>query len=124
MYAVNGRSFRAVGSADELLPGEILSEAYPTFEPSLEDKIAETDKRIESWLDSVVQRRNYKNIESCVSYAGDADPTFDAEGTAAKAWRSAVYCAARSIMAEPPADATPDSVLAMLPQPQDYGWPE
>lgn len=89
---------------------------------TLMEKVNFTDRLIEAWLDGVVQKRNYKSIESCVSYVDDDDPAFDAEARSAKSWRSAVYAKAREIMSNPPEDLTPIGVFALLPQPSEFGW--
>lgn len=46
---------------------------------------------IEEFMSSKVRERGYYNILTAVTYAGDKDEKFNAEGTAAKNWRSDVY---------------------------------
>lgn len=97
----------------------------PLPQPSRQDLIDQTKELITQLLDSTVKARGYDNIVSCVSYVDDANPTFDAEARAARAWRSAVYTAGYAILADTPEGVTtPEGVIALLPAPQEYGWPE
>lgn len=97
--------------------------------PTREELIAQTKALITAWLDGYVIAKGYDGIVSCISYVGDPSPRFDAEARAARAWRSAVYTAAYAVMATPPEELplsqrTPEGVVASLPQPEDFGWPE
>lgn len=53
------------------------------------------DKRLieaaEEFMNMIVRERGYYSIFTAVSYAGDEDVIYDAEGKAAKKWRSKVY---------------------------------
>lgn len=124
MYAINGRSFRAITSEMHLDDGEVLSDTLPDelLNPLPADVVRE---RITRWLDSVVQAKGYDNIVSCASYASSSDDTFRAEAQAAIAWRDAVYRRGYEILADIPAAGvtTPDEVMALLPQPTEFGWP-
>ena len=93
--------------------------------PTAQDIINEYDNAIEQWLDSTVQQRNYKNVESCISYVGDANPKYAREAEAVKAWRSAVYTEAENILAiylgsnaylDNASMPTIEQVIAELPQ--------
>lgn len=123
MYAIKGRSFRAVTADMQLADGEVLADAIPPelLEPLPADVVRE---RITRWLDSVVQAKGYDNIVSCASYASSSDDTFRAEAQAAIAWRDAVYRRGYEILADIPAAGvtTPDEVMALLPQPSEFGW--
>ena len=68
--------------------------------PTAQDIINKYDTAIENWLDSTVQQRNYKNVESCISYEGDNNPKYAREAEAVKAWRSAVYTQAEVLIAQ------------------------
>lgn len=57
-------------------------------------------KAVDDYMDKTVQERGYDNIAKCVTYEGDEDPIFNAEGTAAKKWRSKVYRKCYGILAE------------------------
>lgn len=96
--------------------------------PTAQDIINSYDTAIEQWLDSTVQQRNYKNVESCISYEGDNNPKYAREALAVKAWRSAVYTQAEvlisqyiggDISAVPPIG----QIIAELPQ-LDWNDPE
>lgn len=122
MYAINGRSFRAITSEMHLDDGEVLADTLPDelLNPLPADVVRE---RITQWLDRVVQAKGYDNIVSCTSYANSTDPTFRAEAQAAIAWRDAVYRRSYEILANiPDGVTTPDQVMALLPQPAEYGW--
>lgn len=122
MYAINGRIFRAVTIDMPLADGEVLAESIPPelLDPLPADVVRE---RITWWLDSVVQAKGYDNIVSCASYANSTDPTFKADAQAAIAWRDAVYRRGYEILADiPDGVTTPDDVMALLPQPAEYGW--
>ncbi|WP_369916547.1 hypothetical protein AB8810_11180 [Xanthomonas sp. NCPPB 3005] len=123
MYAVNGRRFRAIAAGDPLSDGETLVDELPASLLQL-DPVAETKARIGAWLDSVVQARGYDNIVSCASYAASTNTQFQAEAVAAIAWRDAVYAMGYEILANTPAGVeTPEDVMALLPQPETFGWP-
>lgn len=124
MYAVNGRSCRAIASPDDLLPGEVLANDLPV-EAIASDPVEETKVLMSNWLDGYVQAKGYDNIVSCASYATSTDPRFRAEAEAAIAWRDAVYAKGYEILADVPAGvSTPQDVMALLPQPDAFGWPE
>lgn len=89
--------------------------------PTAQDIINQYDTAIENWLDSTVQQRNYKNVESCISYVGDANPKYAREAEAVKAWRSAVYTQAEVLIAQyigGDISAVPpiETIIAELPQ--------
>ena len=96
----------------------------PAPQMTQEEIIALADDYIENWLDSFVQQRNYKSIESCISYVDDEDPHFAAEGLAAKRWRSAVYREARLLLGGQTDGLTPQNITEHLPQPEYFEWPE
>ena len=74
---------------------------------------------VDAYMDKTVQDRGYDNIAKCVTYEGDIDPIFNAEGTAAKQWRSKVYRRCYEILAEVEAGIRPvptkDELIAELP---------
>ena len=89
--------------------------------PTAQDIINQYDTATENWLDSTVQQRNYKNVESCISYVGDANPKYAREAEAVKAWRSAVYTQAEVLIAQyigGDISAVPpiEQIIAELPQ--------
>lgn len=104
--------------------GETLSApVVVTPAPTLESLIEQTKARISAWLDEVVQAKGYDSIVSCASYANSTDEAFKAEALAAIAWRDAVYRRGYEILADiPEGVTTPEQVMALLPQPGEYGW--
>lgn len=104
--------------------GETLSApVVVTPAPTLESLIEQTKARISAWLDEVVQAKGYDSIVSCASYANSTDPTFRSEAQTAIAWRDAVYRRGYEILADiPEGVTTPEQVMALLPQPGEYGW--
>jgi hypothetical protein len=73
---------------------------------------------VQKHLDDTAKSRGYAGILSAVSYVGDADPVFNAEGTALKAWRSAVWNACHVKLAEVNAGGVPPTIpelIAILP---------
>ncbi len=77
-------------------------------------------RAVDNYLDGTVQQRGYDNIAKCVTYEGDIDPIFNAEGTAAKQWRSKVYRTCYNILAEVEAGLrgipTVEELIAELPK--------
>lgn len=131
MYAViDYKHWRSVGDASELQTGETLMDMLPlpTVAQQFADYMQTIANGVSGWLDSYVQATyGYDNIISAASYAGDKNPKFNAEGTAAKAWRSdcfvALYAGMPTYQDLPPEQWPPlDYVLAHLPQPAAYSW--
>jgi hypothetical protein len=82
---------------------------------------------IQAWLDATAQQNNYDDAASAVSYAGDPNATFNADGIAIRDWRSAVWTAAyileATLRANPPTPwPTSAQIIAQLPQASSYGW--
>lgn len=69
-----------------------IGSAWVPAPPTLEQSIATIKAAVQQYLDTEARARRYNDITSAVSYDGDPDPTFAAEGSAFKAWRSAVWC--------------------------------
>jgi hypothetical protein len=80
---------------------------------------AEATKAVQRHLDSTAQSRGYDDIKSAVGYVGDPNPTFDAEGVAFRAWRSAVWAKCFELLAAQQAGTfnpiEADEVIAQLP---------
>lgn len=68
----------------------------PTPQQIEADIAAEVQRRLEAWA----QQREYDGIVSLCSYAGDPDPTLNAEGTLGVNTRSATWVAMKRIRAE------------------------
>ena len=78
---------------------------------------------IQGHLDAKAQERQYDNIQTAVSYRDDPNPVFAAEASALFAWRSAVWTAVMTMLAEVDEEAPPtvEAVIAELPA---FAWPE
>lgn len=101
--------------------------APATSAPTLADAAAALTDAVQAWLDTTVRANGYDSVVSCVSYRGSTEPQWDADATAAMAWRDAVWKAAfqwqQDAIANPPATfPTPQEVIAQLPQPEAFGW--
>lgn len=74
---------------------------------------------VQNLLDKNAQRLGYDGIMSAATYAGDSNATFNAQGTALKTWRSNIWAACYSILAQVQAKTlaqpTLTALLAMLP---------
>lgn len=87
--------------------------------------IADIGRAVGRHLDAVVAERQYDSIDTAVSYRGDPNPIFAAEGQAAFAWRSAVWTRTVAALAEAGDDP------ARLPAVEDFiaalpaiAWPD
>lgn len=131
MYAViDYDHWRFVENADSLQLGETLMDAIPspTVGQQFTAYVSEVADGVTAWLSSYVNSNlGYDNIVSAASYAGDKNPRFSAEGTAARDWRSdcfiALYAAMPQYAAMSP-DQWPELsyITANLPQPSAYAW--
>lgn len=79
----------------------------PFTEEETEEYLARQAAYLPEYLLEVKQRLNnnavrlkYDSIDSVISYAGDIDPVYDAEGTAMKGWRSQTYNAAFALITQ------------------------
>ena len=107
----------------------ISQEAPPKRELTPEQQFAKIKKErlkaVDDYMDRTVRERGYDNIAKCVTYEGDIDPIFNAEGTAAKQWRSRVYRKCYEILAEVESGIrsipTAEEVIAELPK---LVWPD
>lgn len=86
---------------------------------------AQVAEAVQRHLDAAVAARNYTSAASAVSYVGDPNPQWDAEGRAVLAWRSAVwtacYAALDAVLAGDRLPLTPEDMVAELPP---LVWPE
>ncbi len=85
-----------------------------------EQTIARLEATLDRYLDSVANSYHYESIRTMVTYDGDPNPKFDAEGKAAKAWRSACYTRSTEIVDEVLSGQrevpTEDELIALMPQ--------
>ena len=93
-------------------------------EPIPPEEIAATLKRqvadaVQRHLDAAVADRSYASAAAAVSYVGDPNPQWDAEGRAVRDWRSAVWTACFSaldaVLAGERPPLTPEEMVAELP---------
>lgn len=89
-----------------------------------EQTIARLESVLDSHLDSVANSYRYDSIRTMATYDGDPYPKFDAEGKAAKAWRSACYARSIEIMNDVLAGnrgvQTESELIAEMPLITDY----
>lgn len=62
------------------------------------EKANQIDKELEALLDATVHQRNYKNVESCVSYFNSTDDKYRAEAIAVNRWRDDLYRTAQAVL--------------------------
>ena len=96
--------------------GVVLSPIITPTPPAL--TVQDFADAVQKHLDDTAKSRGYAGILSAVSYVGDADPVFNAEGTALKAWRSEVWNACHVKLAEVNAGGvrpTIPELIAILP---------
>lgn len=89
------------------------------FVPDIEVVKRELKAAVQAHMDATVQARNYDGIMSCCTYHSSTDPAFAAEGTAALAWRDAVWRHCYQVLADHQAGLRPvptaDELIAELP---------
>lgn len=123
MFAIKGKYWRGYSEEMQLLEGETVVADIPSYLLT-QDPVQATREKITQWLDEVVQRKGYDSIVSCASYASSTNDQFRTEARAAIAWRDAVYAQGYQILTDTPTGVeTPDDVMALLPQPEAFGWP-
>jgi hypothetical protein len=77
-----------------LITGEVTEheDAEVVLIPETPEEItARLTRAVDNYLNDTAKSYGYDDIRSMVSYKDDPNPKFDAEGTAAKFWRSAVF---------------------------------
>ncbi|QCG95103.1 hypothetical protein E6C67_14150 [Azospirillum sp. TSA2s] len=83
---------------------------------ALKQQVADAVQR---HLDATVAPRNYSSAAAAVSYIGDPNPRWNAEGLAVRTWRSAVWTACFSalddVLAGRRDPLTPEQMIAELP---------
>ena len=62
------------------------------------EKANQIDKELEALLDATEHQRNYKNVESCVSYFNSTDDKYRAEAIAVNRWRDDLYRTAQTVL--------------------------
>lgn len=126
MYAVSGRSYRAINSAADAVAGEVVHSILPPelFIPTVKERNNAIRDAAWQWMSSVPKTRGYDSIESCCSYAQSSVARYKAEALAMIAWRDAVNQRLEQLALSPPAGVTTwEQVRPLLPQPEAYAWP-
>ncbi|MEJ1411086.1 MAG: hypothetical protein RPU60_12945 [Candidatus Sedimenticola sp. (ex Thyasira tokunagai)] len=128
---LQGESGITYGNTDLFTPAEIdamLADGITVFVPPLvpaveltdEEKLQQIENAVQLHLDTTALAHGYSSIHTAVSYADE--PTvakFQTEGAALRAWRSSVWEACYTMLAEwragDRAEMTPAEVVAALP---------
>jgi len=73
--------------------------------------VAALENSVQQHLDSEARKLGYDSLMSAISYVGDANPAWDADGKSFRNWRSAVWshCHAQTTI------VTEDELIAGLP---------
>lgn len=89
----------------------------PRTPPESSLSIAETEHLLDAILDGWAQAWGYADAARCVTYVGDPEPQFDAEGVAMRNARSALWTAVRQAGSSPsPASYTESAIRAFAAQ--------
>lgn len=95
----------------DLTPEEVAAQGA-----ALKQAVADAVQR---HLDTAAAPRNYTSAAAAVSYVGDPNAKWDAEGRAVRAWRSAVwtacFAALDDVLAGRREPLTPEQMIAELP---------
>jgi hypothetical protein len=95
--------------------------------PSLSELTLIIQTGVQAWMDATAQSKGYDNALSCVSYVNSPNTTFQSEANSMLHWRDAVWSQCYLLQAEWTANTpnplpTVDSVIAQLPQANQFGW--
>lgn len=131
MYAViDYDHWRVISDPSQLMEGETLMDVLP--DPDAAQRfsayVSLVADGVTAWLSGYVKTQlGYDDIVSAASYAGDKNSKFNAEGTAARDWRSDCFIALYAAMPQysalsPDQWPTIDYITANLPQPSAYQW--
>jgi hypothetical protein len=93
---------------------------------SAEEVRAEILAKVDARLNDFAQSRIYDDIKSLASYAGDPDPTFNAEGTYGQTVRSQTYRTLYTILADVQSGARPmpSGYAEIEPELPPLAWPQ
>ncbi|MBV8061061.1 MAG: hypothetical protein JO253_06005 [Alphaproteobacteria bacterium] len=78
---------------------------------------------VQNQLDTTARTRGYDDMHSLVSYAGDPDPKFNAEGAAGRTWRSAYWQYSYNVLAQVQGGAPMPTSTAFLSGAPQMVWP-
>jgi hypothetical protein len=99
----------------------------PVVVPTLAELTTDIQNGIQVWLDTTAQSRGYDSALTCVSYISSSNTTFANEANSMLHWRDAVWSQCYVLQAEWSANTpdplpTLDSVIALLPTANSFGW--
>lgn len=95
-----GKRARFVSGAFVLEDIPVPPAPQPVPPPTPEEIEAHISRAVQERLDAFARAREYDDIKSLVTYAGDPDPTLNAEGTLGKQKRSQTWVKMKQIRAE------------------------
>jgi hypothetical protein len=106
----------AEGNAADPLPAPTFADYVAAFTPGLQE-----------WMGSVARSNAYDSVLSCVSYKNSSVTQFAGDAAAMIAWRDALWRWASQWQAGfngqlPDPIPTLAQVIALAPQPEDFGW--
>jgi len=84
-----GFVYQGYYSPDLYVNGETVT--VQMEQETAEQVIKRLESLLDRHLDATANQYRYESIRTMVTYEGDPDPEFDAQGTAAKKYRSAIY---------------------------------
>ena len=126
----NTEFYKSIGmeemEVEQAYNGEWYIKGYAPQKPApTEDEIQQYfEDSIESYMTTVVQTRNYKDIHTAASYCNSTNEKFRREGIACNKWRDDVWDKCYAILAEVKAGNRPiptlEEVIAELPK-LDWG---
>lgn len=97
----------------------------PPYEPHTPEHYRVIRAAAWTWMEAEVKSRDYDSIESCCSYFNSSVDRYRLEARAMVAWRDAVNQALEALVASPPQGIeTWEQVVALLPQPEAFPWPD
>jgi hypothetical protein len=93
--------------------------------PDGEETIAGVTAAVQQRLDAFAQTRGYDSMERLITYAGDPDAQFSAEGTYGKTARSQQWAASRQIQQDVQAGRRPvPTVAQVISELPAMAWPQ
>ncbi|MDF4005332.1 hypothetical protein P3W33_18185 [Luteibacter sp. PPL552] len=95
--------------------------------PTFADYVAAFTPGLQAWMESVARSNAYDSVISCVSYKDSGVAQFAGDAAAMIAWRDAVWRWASNWQAGfngqlPEEIPTLEAVIALAPQPGQFGW--
>lgn len=88
------------GVGDDYINGEIIKQEPILVPETPEQIIARLEGALDRYIDEQANLYRYESIRTMVTYVGDPNPKFDAEGQGALAFRSQCYTLGIMIISE------------------------